>query len=486
MHKEQKRLPFRRLYNALLSLALMAAATLIGLLFRAVGFPETNIVIVYLLAVLLCARLTTGFAYGLAVSVLATVAFNFFFTAPYHSLQVYDASYWVTFVIMTVVALLTSALTSRVKKSVQEAARREQETQALYALTSRLSETEGTAAIARVTIQSLREVFGLSAVIVWLEDAAGPEESLTRRLKEAGGEALIDGGRSLWPITGRESLLGVLQVPAEEGMLLEKSQKKLLRAMLECTALAVDRFRATREQLRYREESEQERYRGNLLRAISHDLRTPLSGIMGTSEMIRDMSEKEDPRRELAQGIWEDADWLHSLVENILNLTRLEEGRLVLQKQPEAVEEIIGNALEHIAKRAPEREIGVDIPDELLLVPMDARLIVQVLVNLLDNAIKHTAAEREIRIAVQREGTDAVFRVSDRGEGIAPADLPHIFKMFYTSQHNRADAKRGIGLGLAICDAIVGAHGGTIQAENRAGGGAVFRFTLPMEAREHE
>ena len=293
MHKEQKRLPFRRLYNALLSLALMAAATLIGLLFRAVGFPETNIVIVYLLAVLLCARLTTGFAYGLAVSVLATVAFNFFFTAPYHSLQVYDASYWVTFVIMTVVALLTSALTSRVKKSVQEAARREQETQALYALTSRLSETEGTAAIARVTIQSLREVFGLSAVIVWFEDAAGPEESLTRRLKEAGGEALIDGGRSLWPITGRESLLGVLQVPAEEGMLLEKSQKKLLRAMLECTALAVERFRATREQLRYREESEQERYRGNLLRAISQDLRTPLSPGRSGEKVCRPAAQNE-------------------------------------------------------------------------------------------------------------------------------------------------------------------------------------------------
>ena len=126
-----------------------------------------------------------------------------------------------------------------------------------------------------------------------------------------------------------------------------------------------------------------------------------------------------------------------------------------------------------------------DIPDELLLVPMDARLIVQVLVNLLDNAIKHTAAEREIRIAVQREGTDAVFRVSDRGEGIAPADLPHIFKMFYTSQHNRADAKRGIGLGLAICDAIVKAHGGTIRAENRTDGGALFRFTLPMEVAEN-
>ena len=180
----------------------------------------------------------------------------------------------------------------------------------------------------------------------------------------------------------------------------------------------------------------------------------------------------------MAQGIWDDADWLRSLVENILNLTRLEDGRLVLQKQPEAVEEIIANALEHIAKRAPEREIGVDIPEDLLLVPMDARLIVQVLVNLLDNAIKHTAPEREIRIAVQRDGTDAVFCVADRGDGISPEDLPYIFRTFYTSRHNRADAKRGIGLGLAICDAIVKAHGGTIRAENRTDGGALFRFHL--------
>ncbi len=148
-------------------------------------------------------------------------------------------------------------------------------------------------------------------------------------------------------------------------------------------------------------------------------------------------------------------------------------------------EEIIANALEHIAKRAPEREIGVDIPEDLLLVPMDARLIVQVLVNLLDNAIKHTAPEREIRIAVQRDGTDAVFCVADRGDGISPEDLPYIFRTFYTSRHNRADAKRGIGLGLAICDAIVKAHGGTIRAENRTDGGALFRFTLPMEVAEN-
>ena len=458
MRKDRKQRMIRHLYSALLSIVLIAAATAVGTLFRAAGFPETNIVIIYMLAVLLCARFTTGFVYGLAVSVIATAAFNFFFTAPYHSLQVYDPDYLVTFAVMTTVSLLTSALTSRVKKSVLEIALREKETQALYVLTNRLSETESTEEIARVTVESIRDVFQTRAELIWFDDSGISETALTQRLEDTDGDCLTDGENCIWPINGRESRLGLLRIPAEAGQQLGKNQKKLLWSMLECAALAVDQFRAAQERLRYREESEHERYRGNLLRAISHDLRTPLSGIMGTSEMIRDMSREDDPRHALAQGIWDDADWLRSLVENILNLTRLEDGRLVLQKQPEAVEEIIANALEHIAKRAPEREIGVDIPEDLLLVPMDARLIVQVLVNLLDNAIKHTAPEREIRIAVQRDGTDAVFCVADRGDGISPEDLPYIFRTFYTSRHNRADAKRGIGLGLAICDAIVKAH----------------------------
>jgi two-component system sensor histidine kinase KdpD len=267
---------------------------------------------------------------------------------------------------------------------------------------------------------------------------------------------------------------------------LSERAQKLLMAMIESTAMAMDRFRTAEERIHYREESEQERYRGNLLRAISHDLRTPLSGIMGTSEMIMDMSQKADPRYELADGIWKDADWLHSLVENILNLTRLEDGRLALQKQLEAVEEIIGSAIAHVAKRAPEYEINVNIPDELILVPMDAKLIVQVLVNLLDNAIKHTSPKRSISVNVEKNDTFAVFCVSDSGEGIAKDDLPNIFKMFYTSKNNAADAKRGVGLGLPICDAIVKAHGGTISAHNNTDGGAEFKFTLPLEVKKHE
>mgnify|MGYP000172884245 CR=1 FL=1 len=142
-----------------------------------------------------------------------------------------------------------------------------------------------------------------------------------------------------------------------------------------------------------------ERERANLLRAISHDLRTPLSGIMGTSEMLMDMTDKEDRRQELLQGIYQDADWLKSLVENILSLTRLQDGKIVIQKEMEAIEEVIGCAVAHVERSFPEREIQVEIPEEFRLVPMDAKLIEQVITNLLDNAVKHTRPQEAITVS---------------------------------------------------------------------------------------
>ena len=262
----------------------------------------------------------------------------------------------------------------------------------------------------------------------------------------------------------------------------------LMQAMLENTALAMERVWNVQESNRSKAEMTQERYRGNLLRAISHDLRTPLAGIMGSSELLMDMLKEDKEGRELASGVYKDADWLLSLVENILNLTRLQDGRLILNKQPEAVEEILGSAIAHVTKRYPGREITVDIPEELLMVPMDGRLMEQVLVNLMDNAVKHTSEEKEIRVVVktQEEQGEVLFQVLDEGSGIAPADLPHIFQLFYTTSTKSADAKRGVGLGLAICESIVKMHGGTITAGNRKDcKGAEFSIRLPMEV-SHE
>ena len=258
--------------------------------------------------------------------------------------------------------------------------------------------------------------------------------------------------------------------------------------MVDSVAMAVDRFRFIRQEILSREEIVKERYRANLLRAISHDIRTPLTGIIGTSEIL--LGKQEDPEAiDLTRRIQSDAQWLHSMVENILNLTRIQDGELELKKQPEALEEIIGSAIERVRGHAPQYDIDVEFPEEFLLVPMDAKLIEQVLINLMDNAIKHTPPDRQIRILVENDSKARLqrIRVQDEGDGISEEDLPYIFEKFYTSGSNKPYFARGVGLGLAICETIIHAHGGTIHARNRADKqGAEFEFTLPYGGETYE
>ena len=264
-----------------------------------------------------------------------------------------------------------------------------------------------------------------------------------------------------------------------------REKRRLLHSVTENVAMALERIEVTTERIRDRQRMERERERANLLRAISHDLRTPLSGIMGTSEMLMDMTQKDDSRQRLLQDIYQDADWLKRLVENILSLTRLQDGKVRVHKEPEMLEEVIGSAVAHVEKCFAGREIQVEIPEEFRLVPMDARLVEQVLTNLLENAVKHTAPEDEIAVLVRYTEHEAQVTVRDAGEGIAPSDLPQLFQIFYTSCTRAADVKKGIGLGLAICETVVKAHGGTIIGRNRADRrGAEFVFTLPTGRKE--
>lgn len=266
-----------------------------------------------------------------------------------------------------------------------------------------------------------------------------------------------------------------------------QEKKKLLHSIIENVSMAMERIEVTVERVRDRENMERERERANLLRAISHDLRTPLSGIMGTSEMLMDMTDKEDRRQELLQGIYQDADWLKSLVENILSLTRLQDGKIVIHKEMEAIEEVIGCAVAHVERILPDRAIQVEIPEEFRLVPMDAKLIEQVITNLLDNAVKHTRPQEAITVSASYTEDELLVSVRDEGEGIAEADVSNLFKIFYTSKTRSADVKRGIGLGLTICETVINAHGGTITGRNRTDRkGAEFLFTLPLTEGESE
>jgi len=228
---------------------------------------------------------------------------------------------------------------------------------------------------------------------------------------------------------------------------------------------------------------EKERLRNNLLRAISHDLRTPLTGIAGSASFIADSvrSLSEEQILSLVGDIRSDAQWLNNMVENLLNMTRISEGELVLKKQPEVVDDVVSEAYRRIERLKGGRDIAINMPDAVMEVPMDGRLIIQVLVNLLDNAVKYTPEHAHIDLRAYPESGYMVFEVSDDGKGIDPSILDKVFDNFVTAPALSGDAKRGMGIGLGICKSIVEAHGGVIVAMNNDRGGATFKFALPLE-----
>lgn len=486
--------------NTCLTLCFFGFATMLGWSFKQLGFTEPNIVVIYILAVLFTARLTEGYVFGLAASVISILGFNYFFTAPYHTFNVYDPSYFVTFAIMAITSVVTSTLTSKAKMYTQKAEEKEAESRALYTLTNQLSDAEDIEKIIKIGLCNICSLLQTDAGFIYFKSGeqqvfiqqTGTEQvhrtteetmPLWNLIQNLRTEYAEENGYIDIPINGNDRLLGAVRIERQKGLALDQEKKRLLHSMIENIAIALDRIVVMQERILDREAVVRERYRANLLRAISHDLRTPLTGIMGTAEMLMDMTETADRRFGMMRGIYKDADWLHSLVENILSLTRLQDGRMEVRKEPEALEEVIASAISHIEKMHPEREIQVMLPDEFCLVPMDARLIEQVINNLLDNAVKHTSAEEKIYITVSYEENAAKVCVQDEGEGINQKDEKNIFQMFYTTQTKSADAQKGVGLGLAICETVIKAHGGKIYGGNRKNTrGAEFTFELPLSA----
>lgn len=231
-------------------------------------------------------------------------------------------------------------------------------------------------------------------------------------------------------------------------------------------------------------ESEKEKVRANLLRAVSHDLRTPLTSISGSLATVLDSGESmtSEAKEELLRNAWKDSEWLYRMVENLLSVTRIgDDGMDRLKTQEELLEEVVSEAVVNFRKRMPDIEISVSVPEEPMFVPMDAILIEQVLLNLMDNAITHGGHTTRISILAERRETEAVISVEDDGGGIAAERLTNLFDGTLPSARNRSgDDQRGMGIGLTVCRTIIQVHGGTIRAENASDGGARITFTLPL------
>jgi two-component system sensor histidine kinase KdpD len=454
---------------------------------------------VYFLGVLgVAARLHRRVA--IFTSILSVAAFDLFCVPPYLTFAVADYEYLITFAVMLIVALAISAMTSRIRLQALSAADREAQTRALYRLSEELAGQTRLSDILETATRLAEKTFGGRITALLPDDerkvaftgrTSGPlsvpssEQGIAQwvfdRGEKAGkGTATLPGASALYvPLKGASGILGVLSVvPGEPGETLSAEQQNLLEVLASQAALAIERNLAASAARDAEVRVETESLRTSLLSTVSHDLRTPLSSITGAAATLRSHWDRldEKTRNELLESVTDEADRLNRLLDNLLEVTRLE-GGVHLRKEMCPLEEVVGAALHRLRRQLASRQVRTDIPADLPMVAMDDVLMEQVFVNLIENALKYTPADSPVDITAARRGEFLTVEVGDRGPGIPEGEEKRIFEKFF---RGRTDSARGAGLGLAICRAIVEAHGGSIEALNRAEGGALFRFRIPL------
>lgn len=501
--------------DVLRTLGLSLLATAIGTTFRHLGFADSSIISLYILTALLTAVTTTGRLCTIVSSVLSVVLYNFCFVTPLFSLDSYDRSYLVTFAIMFATAMVAGELTARIADNARASAENAYRTRVLLETNQLLQKAHGADARARVAMNQLIKLLKLDVVFYpaerdLLDDAlyepAGTEDRSASLLtdyeravatwtyannKHAGASTrTLPEARCLYlAVRTGDEVFGVMGIALEERELEAFEYSIVLSIIGEC-ALALESDRAAQEREEAAVLAKNEQLRANLLRSIGHDLRTPLTAISGSAAVLQENDEQlsSEQRRDLANAIYDDSLWLIDTVENLLAITRVEDGSIRLNLTTELVDEVIAGALGHVARASRGHAVTVAHTDDILLVRIDVHLIMQVLTNLIMNAFKYTPEGSTIAIDAHREGGFAVVEVADDGPGVADCDKPHVFDRFFTSCTTQpVDSHRSFGLGLSLCRSIVEAHGGIIEVRDNHPHGAVFRFTLPAEEIEiHE
>jgi two-component system sensor histidine kinase KdpD len=465
-------------------------------------FELVNIAMVYLLAVALVA-VRYGRGPAIATSILAVASFDFFLVPPRLTFAVSDVQYLLTFAIMLAVALIISNLTASVRLQANVAGHRERRTALLYAMSRELAATRGQENMARAAVRHVSEVFD-SQVVVLLPDAGGKlhhprGQGLAGSLRGAdlavaqwvqdhgepaglGTDTLPSAEALYLPLKGTQAVLGVLGIlPANPRRVLLPEQFHLLETFGAQVALALERARLAERAERASIDAETEGVRNALLASISHDLRTPLAVIAGASSSLMERGEKlgREESKALAKSIYDQSKEMGQLVANVLEMTRLEAGGVAPNLEWHSLGEIVGAALLHLRERLARHAVTADIPRGLPLVRVDAGLIEQVFVNLLENAAKYTPPGTPVHVTAVAYGGELTVSVEDEGPGLPPGDGEALFGKFQRGAPEGAVG--GVGLGLAICRAILKLHDGRIWADRRPRGGAALRFTLPLE-----
>jgi two-component system sensor histidine kinase KdpD len=491
--------PHRPLNRYLWGVLLVAAATILGFFIRNFIAP-TNLVMVYLLAVVIAAT-NLGKGPSLLASLLGVLAFDFFFIPPYMTMAVSDTEYILTFAGLFAVGFVISQLADRLRVQAEVAERRRVDTASLYGLSRDLSVSKGMDSILRAITDNISQTFDRD-VLVFLPDKAGHLEPIAatsdfqtgdnelavaewafKHSQTAGrGTDTLPAAQARYlPLRTANAVIGVLAVrPHDPARHLPPEGYRLLEAFASQAALAVERVQLSEQAQQAKLLEATEKLQSALLNSLSHDLRTPLVSITGAVTSLEEQSEalSEEDRRSLIRTAREETERLNRLVGNLLSMTRIESGALHLHRQPEDVQDIIRTAVELLGKSAAGNPIRVSVPPEFPLVTVDFALIAQVLVNVLENAVKYSPPGSPIDINAGEDGSTVHIEVADRGVGIPPEEVVHVFEKFYRVQ--RPENVSGSGLGLSICKGILDAHSGKIFALPRAGGGTVIAIELPI------
>ena len=488
---------------------LLAAATGIGEIFFRLGFTDANIITVYLVGVMMTSILTSGYTCSVISSVASVILFNYFLTEPRLTLYAYGSGYPVTFAIMLGISILTGTLASKLKENAKLSARDAFRTKILFNTSQLLQKAEDASEIFDITATQLVKLLGrdLTAAPVEKEgkgivrgtlyaaETGTKTEKIFNRQEQEIIQWVLENRKRAGAMTERfskepdlyfsiytaQKRYGVIGISIGQKPLDAFENSILLSILGEC-AMALDREQSAREKEEAAVMAKNEQLRVNLLRTISHDLRTPLTSILGNADSLISNFDALDGtmRKQIFTDIYEDAGWLTELVENLLALTKIEDGSVKLQLSDQVVEDVVREALRHVERRKKEHDITVDCGEDVLLARMDAKLIVQVLVNLINNAVKYTQAGSKIRITAGKEEKNIWIAVEDNGPGIPKECQEHVFEMFYSGKNKVSDSRRSLGLGLALCRSIVNAHGGKLVLYDCEPHGCCFRFTLPL------
>jgi two-component system sensor histidine kinase KdpD len=488
------------------TLAIMGAVTAPCLLWRS-RLTTVDVAMVLLLGVVVVsARYPRGPA--IMASLLSIAAFDFLFVPPYYTFDVHDGAYLLTFAVMLVVALTMTRLTGQILEHAAEAEERAQRAAAVAAMNAELLDATRPAEVLATLERHVAAAVGAEVCILTPEQLdsdpaewapatrelleSAPERVVARRAHEdgrtagLGTERCADADILVVPLGRSGRHLGVVAVRPEGDRLPTRAEIATVEALADQASLAHERAMLTEQGSQARAEAEAERLRSSLLSSLSHDFRTPLATIEGAASGLleEDGAMPPDGRRELAAGILEESRRMTRLVANLLNMVRVETGALAVQKSWQPLEEVVGVVLLRLEEQLARHPVEVDLPPHLPLVPVDELLLEQVFVNLLENAARYTPPGTPIAVRAWDADGAVCVEVADEGPGIPADEEELVFRKFYRGARPKSDdggePAAGSGLGLTIAQGIVSAHGGRMWVEPRPGGGAAFRYTLPL------